>query len=62
MTIKIDMEMPRSCGECRFVREHKDPGLYGNYCPATGKYLFIPWNIIEKKLTASFCPLKEVKE
>lgn len=63
MTVKIEMEMPKSCVECRFIREHKGPGLlYGNYCPATGKYEFIPWNIIEKELTASFCPLQEVKE
>lgn len=60
--VMIDMEMPKSCLECRFVREHKGLGLYGNYCPATGEYEFIPWNIIKKELRAEFCPLQEVKE
>lgn len=61
--IKIEMEMPRSCTECRFRREHKGPGLLcGNFCSATGKYNFIPWSIINNELTASFCPLQELKE
>ena len=61
--VMINMEMPECCAKCRFRREHKGIGLlYGNYCPATGKYDFIPWNIIEEELTASFCPLQEVKE
>lgn len=49
--VKIDIEMPKSCGGC-FMRHYDN-------CYATKKHKAIPMNAIKEQVRAKFCPLKE---
>lgn len=59
--VMINMEMPSSCGRCRFCIE----GSYEiSYCIAKSKRWIIPFreerDLAEQR--PSWCPLKEAKE
>ena len=54
MSIKIDIEMPKSCEECRFcIYEPPSP-----FCAVTDCIVLTTDNVSKME----WCPLKEVKE
>lgn len=55
MTVKIEMDMPEYCIECRFLKE----GLKMKYCAAAKGYKEVNGSLISRQ---KWCPLKEVKE
>lgn len=55
MTVKIDMEMPKSCHNCNFLY----PKGYKVCCIATSSKKIITEDVQNKP---SWCPLQEVKE
>ena len=55
MTVKINMEMPKSCDKCRFVW----PKRYDVCCLADKEHKIIQQKEIDRP---SWCPLQEVKE
>lgn len=62
MPVQIDMEMPRSCGDCRFCRTE----VFGCvYCDAYGNYGKEISPCTKLQLFAGrkdWCPLMEVEE
>ena len=63
MTVKIDMEMPKSCYRCRFCDADND--LLLAYCYAKFNHPFpikLTEDISELKERQGWCPLQEVKE
>ena len=59
MAIKIEMDMPKSCRECRFCRY--DCMYKEYYCYAT----LIPFDVTEsvyEHIRRTQCPLQEIKE
>ena len=55
MTVKIDMEMPKSCRECRAL-------VVGKYCVLANPILITPIKDEDWYNRPSWCPLQEVKE
>ena len=59
MAVKIEMDMPKNCRECRFCRYDNKYEEY--YCYA----ILVPIDITEKVyeyIRQTHCPLQEVKE
>lgn len=52
--VMIEMEMPKSCGECRFYFDDNREGV--NYCALTAEETYYHAE------RPSLCPLQEVKE
>lgn len=52
--VMINMEMPKSCGECRFYFDDNRMGV--NYCALTAEETYYHAE------RPSWCPLQEVKE
>jgi hypothetical protein len=56
MAVKIEMEMPKSCRECKFY-EFISSDYTKVYCPVIGY-----WTHSKKGERSLECPLQEVKE
>lgn len=61
MTVKIDMDMPKSCSVCEFCSFNEGTGCTEDYyeCVISGQFLGIKPLSIKRQLN---CPLQEVKE
>lgn len=55
MTVKIEMDMPKSCAECRFNLDDNRMGV--NYCAIT-----LEETDCYRVTRTQECPLQEVKE
>lgn len=56
MTVKIDMEMPKSCEKCKFMEfVSSDKTMY--WCKITDN-----WIVRKEGKKSPACPLQEVKE
>lgn len=61
--VMIDMEMPESCYDCRFVFDKFDGNKHKPCCAAFyGKDLVEACKSKPFEYRADFCPLKEIKE
>ena len=58
MTVKIDMEMPKSCTKCQCA--FWDPVYLTIRCPFLERELSFVQRYADTRI--SFCPLQEVKE
>lgn len=59
MVVKIEMKMPKSCGDCRFAILDFAP--IGYCCAIEGEEIFVDSFYFENKRLDN-CPLKEVKD
>ena len=52
--VQIDMQMPKTCGECKFIQDSYDPGIFNKEC-------IITYDPVIEKRKSKTCPLIEVK-